>query len=124
MLYFSFDMSDARFRVFEEDDWKDMIRRNRECLIAENDLDEEVVKEMDEYEIVEAFWGEELYWDFAEVKGAVVIVFDCEMLDFKVYTSDEWPDEMEALRIDLGIDEDEDFYVAAEWKGVYITDYQ
>jgi hypothetical protein len=38
------------------------------ALLLKADLDEEVINEMDEYEIVEAFWGEELYWDFAEVK--------------------------------------------------------
>jgi len=124
MIYFSFDMADARFRVFEQDEWKDMIRRNRECLQKESWLDEEVIDEMDEYEIVEAFWGEELYWDFAEVKGAVVIVFDSESMEFSVYTQDEWLEEKEQLRIDLGIDKDEDFYVAAEWKGVYTTSYQ
>jgi len=123
MIYFSFDMADARFRVFEQDEWKDMIRRNRECLIDEGEYDE-VIHDMDEYEILEAFWGDELVWDFAEVKGAVVIVFDSEMLNFNVYTQDEWPEEMESLRVSLGIGEDEDFYVAAEWKGVYTTLYQ
>lgn len=124
MIYFSFDMADARFQVFEQDQWKDLVRRNRECLLDEGSLDEEIINVMDEYEIVEAFWGEELYWDFAEVKGAVVIVFDSESMEFSVHTQDEWLEEKEQLRIDLGIDKDEDFYVAAEWKGVYTTSYQ
>lgn len=70
ILFTTFDIADQSFSFYTEDEWISFMSDIREEL--SNDLwlgDKEIVANMDWHELLESYYGEELFWDSVDTNN-------------------------------------------------------
>jgi hypothetical protein len=61
----TFDIANAAFDFYTQEMWNSQIESWRDELFESGMIgDRDIVEEMDEYEIVECMWGEEVFVDY------------------------------------------------------------
>ena len=106
-----FDAADAQFSFFQPMEWADKVRRHRESLIDVGELNEIVAEQLDDREVIELYYGEELFLDefFVERNKDYMMFFDQETNDLNVFTLHEWADVLQELA-EEDADMDQIFY--------------
>ena len=106
-----FDAADAQFSFFQPMEWADKVRRHRESLIDVGELNEIVAEQLEDWEVVEMYYGDEMFLDAFEVERNkdYMMFFDQESNDLNVFTLHEWADVLQELA-DEDADMDQIFY--------------
>ena len=61
----TFDIANGTFDYYTKDMWENQVQSWRDELFASGMIeDRDTVEEMDEYEVVECMWGEEVFIDY------------------------------------------------------------
>ena len=61
----TFDIANGTFDYYTKDMWESQVQSWRDELFASGMIeDRDTVEEMDEYEVVECMWGEEVFIDY------------------------------------------------------------
>jgi len=106
-----FDAADAQFSFFQPMEWADKVRRHRESLIDVGELNEIVAEQLEDWEVVEMYYGDEMFLDAFEVERNkdYMMFFDQESNDLNVFTLHEWADVLQELA-EEDADMDQIFY--------------
>jgi len=106
-----FDAADAQFSFFQPMEWADKVRRHRESLIDVGELNEIVAEQLEDWEVVEMYYGDEMFLDAFEVERNkdYMMFFDQESNDLNVFTLHEWADVLQELA-EEDADMDQVFY--------------
>ena len=106
-----FDAADAQFSFFQPMEWADKVRRHRESLIDVGELNEIVAEQLDDREVIEMFYGDEIFLDefYVERNKDYMMFFDQESNDLNVFSLHEWADVLQDLAIE-DADMDQIFY--------------
>ena len=61
----TFDIANGTFDYYTKDMWENQVREWRDELFESGIIEDiEIIEEMDEYEVVECIWGEEMFVDY------------------------------------------------------------
>ena len=61
----TFDIANGTFDYYTKDMWENQVREWRDELFESGTIEDiEIIEEMDEYEVVECIWGEEMFVDY------------------------------------------------------------
>jgi len=106
-----FDAADAQFSFFQPMEWAEKVRRHRGSLIDFGELNEIVAEQLDDREVIELYYGEEIFLDefFVERNTDYMMYFDQETNDLNVFTLHEWADVLQELA-EAEADMDQIFY--------------
>ena len=99
MVRVMFDLADAQFSFFGPTEWAEKVRRHRESLIDTGELNEIVAEQVDDREVIELFYGDEMFLDsfHLERNKEYMMYFDQETYDLNVFTLHEWADVLQEL---------------------------
>jgi len=94
-----FDAADAQFSFFQPMEWTEKVRRHRESLIDAGELNEIVAEQLYDFEVVEMFYGDEVFTDAFHVERNTnyMMFFDQETNDLNVFTLHEWDNVLQEL---------------------------
>ena len=94
-----FDMADARFSYFMPLEWSEKIVDYRNELVETGELSDQLVSQLEDYDIIEMYHGEEVYFDtfFAERFTQYMMYFDQENLEIQLFKMAEWDDVLQDL---------------------------
>lgn len=94
-----FDVADAQFSYFMPLEWSEKIAEYRNELIEEGDVSEELAIQLEDYDIIEMYHGEEVFFDtfFAERFTEYMMYFDQENLEIQLFKLAEWDDVLQDL---------------------------
>lgn len=106
-----FDAADAQFSFFQPMEWAEKVRRHRESLIEVGEISEILAEQLDDREVIELYYGEEIFLDefFVERNTDYLMYFDQETNDLNVFTLHEWADVLQELA-EEDADMDQVFY--------------
>jgi len=106
-----FDAADAQFSFFQPIEWAEKVRRHRESLIDAGELNEVLAEQLEDWEVVEMFYGDEMFSDAFHVERNTdyMMFFDQETNDLNVFTLHEWADVLQELA-EEEVDMDQVFY--------------
>ena len=112
MVHVMFDAADAQFSYFVPTEWAEKVRRHRESLIDAGELNEIVAEQLEDREVIELFYGEEVFLDsfFVERNTDYIMYFDQETYDLNVFKLHEWADVLREL-VEEGVDMNQIFFV-------------
>lgn len=99
IVHVMFDAADAQFSYFVPTEWAEKVRRHRESLIDAGELNEIVAEQLEDWEVVELFYGDEVFLDsfFVERNTPHMMYFDQETNDLNVFRMDEWEQVLKEL---------------------------
>ena len=61
----TFDIANGTFDFYTQDMWNSQVQSWRDELFESGMIEDiEIIEEMDEYEVVECIWGEEMFVDY------------------------------------------------------------
>ena len=111
IVHVMFDAADAQFSFFQPIEWAEKVRRHRESLIDVGELSEIVAEQLEDWEVIEMFYGDEMFLDAFEVERnkEYMMYFDQESNDLNVFTLHEWADVLQELA-EEDADMDQIFY--------------
>jgi len=99
LVHVMFDAADSQFSFFQPIEWAEKVRRHRESLIDAGELNEIVAEQLEDWEVIEMFYGDEMFLDAFHVERntAHMMYFDQETNDLNVFTLAEWADVLQEL---------------------------
>ena len=111
MVRVMFDAADAQFSFFGPTEWAEKVRQHRESLIDSGELNETIAEQVDDREVIELFYGEEMFLDgfHLERNKSYMMYFDQETYDLNVFTLHEWADVLQELE-EEEVDMDQIFF--------------
>ena len=98
-VHVMFDAADAQFSFFQPIEWAEKVRRHRESLIDAGELNEIVAEQLEDWEVVEMFYGDEVFIDAFHVERNTeyMMYFDQDTNDLNVFKLHEWADVLQEL---------------------------
>lgn len=94
-----FDAADAKFSYFFPQEWAEKIQRHRESLVETGEISETLAEHLDDYDVIEMFYGDLMYFNefFIKRGDKYVMMFDQENLDLNLFELEDWGKVMQEL---------------------------
>ena len=110
-VHVMFDAADAQFSFFQPIEWAEKVRRHRESLIDVGELNETLAEQLEDWEVIELFYGEEVFVDAFHVEPSTdyMMFFEQDTNDLNVFSLHEWADVLQELA-EEDVDMDQVFY--------------
>ena len=99
IVHVMFDAADTQFSFFGPIEWAEKVRQHRESMIDVGELNEIVAEQLEDWEVIELFYGEEMFVDSFHVERNIphMMYFDQETNDLNVFRMDEWQQVLKEL---------------------------